>query len=148
MRQVLIYSKSPMIIVSIHSDQYGPTDYRIQGTFMRTTFLIFIAFFAIVVSLGALAHGIDEEFEGSYRVGGTTCTVKPIKMAFEVRWATGTESMVFFYEWDSRFGNYTYVSEEKPSGFDRFVFSDGRLASGVFIGSDSMRYPLNKINPN
>ena len=115
---------------------------------MRRTSLIFIAFFAIVSSVGALAHDADDEFEGSYRVGETTCTVKPIKMAFEVRWATENESMIFFYEWDSRFGKYTYVSEEKPSGFERFVFSDRRLASGVFIGSDSMRYPLNKISPN
>jgi hypothetical protein len=104
--------------------------------------------FAIAVSPGALALGTGEEFEGRYRVGGTSCTVKPIKMAFEVRWAKGKESMVFFHEWDSRFGNYTYASDEKPSGFDRFVFSDERLVSGVFIRSDGMRYPVNKISSN
>ena len=115
---------------------------------MRIASLRFIAFFAIAVSLGALALGTGEEFEGRYRVGGTSCTVKPIKMAFEVRWAKGKGSMVFFYEWDSLFGNYTYVSDEKPSGFDRFVFSDERLVSGVFIRSDGMRYPVNKISSN
>jgi hypothetical protein len=115
---------------------------------MTKALLRFIVFFAITTSLGAFALSIDEEFEGSYRVGGTTCVVKPIKMAFEVRWAKEKESMVFFYEWDSRFGDYTYISEEKLSGFDRFVFVDERLLSGVFIRADGMRYPVTKISSN
>lgn len=113
---------------------------------MRIASLRFIAFFAIALSFGGFANGIDMEFEGSYRVGGTTCIVKPIKMAFEVQCAKGKKSMVFFYEWNSSLGNYTFVSEEKPGGFDRFVFYDERLVSGVFIRADGTRYPVDKIN--
>jgi hypothetical protein len=113
---------------------------------MKTAPLRLIAFFVFVVSFAATALGIDEEFEGIYQVGETTCMVKPIKMAFEVRWAKGKGSMVFFYESDSRFGDHTYISEEKPDGFDRFAFSDERLASGVFIRSDGVRYPVEKID--
>lgn len=115
---------------------------------MTIALLRFIVFFVITTSLGVFALGIDEEFEGLYQVGGTTCVVKPIKMAFEVRWAKEKESMVFFYERDSRFGDYTYISEEKLSGFDRFVFFDERLFSGVFIRADGMRYPVNKVSSN
>ncbi len=115
---------------------------------MKTASLQFIAFFTLVVSFATLAIGIGGEFDGTYQVGRTTCTVKPIKMAFEVRWTKGKGSMVFFYESDSRFGDHTYVSEEKPDGFDRFVFSDERLASGVFIRSDGVRYPVKKKDRN
>jgi len=115
---------------------------------MKTASLRLIAFFTLAISFAALAIGIGEEFEGTYQVGGTTCTVNPIKMAFEVRWAKGTGSMVFFYEPDSRFGDHTYISEEKPDGFDRFVFADERLASGVFIRSDGVRYPVKKKDGN
>ena len=111
---------------------------------MKTASLRLIAFFTLAVSFAALAIGIGEEFEGTYQVGGTTCMVRPIKMAFEVRWTKGKGSMVFFYESNSRFGDHTYVSEEKPDGLDRFVFSDERLASGVFIRSDGVRYPVKK----
>ena len=37
-------------------------------------------------------------FEGKYQIGNTTCTVKPIKMAFEVKWAKGTGTEIFFSE--------------------------------------------------
>lgn len=113
---------------------------------MKTASLRLIAFFTLAVSFAALAIGTGEEFEGTYQVGRTTCTVKPIKMAFEIRWTKGKESMVFFYESNSPYGDHTYVSEEKPDGFDRFVFSDERLTSGVFVRSDGMRYPVEKID--
>jgi len=115
---------------------------------MKTVSLQLIAFFALALPFAALAIGVGEEFEGTYQVGGTTCTVKPIKMAFEVRWAKGKGSMVFFYESDSRFGDHVYVSDEKPDGFDRFVFADDRLTSGVFIRSDGVRYAVKKKGGN
>lgn len=113
---------------------------------MRIASLRLIAFLAITVPLDVVAHGIDADFEGHYRVGKTSCIVKPIKMAFEVRWTKAKRSMIFFYEWNSRLGKHTYVSEKKPSGVDRFVFSDGRLASGVFIRSDGAQYSVIKID--
>jgi len=115
---------------------------------MKTASLRLIAFFTLAVSFTALAIGIGGEFEGTYQVGRTTCTVRPIKMAFEVQWTKGKGSTVFFYESDSRFGGHTYVLEEKPDGFDRFVFSDERLASGVFIRSDGTRYSVKKKERN
>ena len=108
----------------------------------------FVAFFIFALSFTVLAFDSAEEFEGRYQVGDTTCTVKPIKMAFEVWWTKREKAMVFFYEIDSSFGNYTYVSEEKPGGFDRFVFSGEHLITGVFIRSDGAQYPLEKINSN
>jgi hypothetical protein len=93
----------------------------------------------------ASVAGTPDEFEGTYRVGPTTCTVAPVKMAFEVRWLRGRGAMMFFFDGDSPFGPYSYVSERKPTGFDRFVFSDRRLVAGVFIRSDGARFPVVKV---
>lgn len=56
---------------------------------MKTASLQFIAFFTLAISFATLVIGIRREFEGTSQVGGTTCTVEPIKMAFEVLWAKG-----------------------------------------------------------
>ncbi|MGR9114540.1 MAG: hypothetical protein ACU85E_02145 [Gammaproteobacteria bacterium] len=117
----------------------------VREMFMRIALPAFIALFVIAVSVNASALGSEEEFEGRYRVGTTTCTVKPIKMAFEVRWAKGKGAMVFFHEWDSALGRYSFVSEKKNSGVDRFVFSNRRLMSGVFIRSDGKRFQVDKL---
>lgn len=70
----------------------------------------------------------DGEFGGRYQVGETTCTVKPVKMAYEVRWAKGSGAMLFFGEEEKRF-----VSEERDEGRDAFVFDDDSLSTGTFI---------------
>jgi hypothetical protein len=76
------------------------------------------------------------EFEGRYRVGGATCTVKPIKMAFELRWTKGKGAMRFFFDGVSAEGNPRFVSKDRGRGQDRFEFDDGNYNSGRFIRAD------------
>lgn len=79
-------------------------------------------------------------FEGTYRVGETTCTVKPIKMAFEVRWKKGSGSMIFFGEEGNRF-----VSQDKGKGQDVFVFDDDSLDTGKFVRADGKEMTVKRI---
>jgi hypothetical protein len=86
----------------------------------------------------------DEEgrFEGTYQVGGATCTVKPVKMAFELKWAKGTGTMLFFYDGE---GVLKYSSEDKGNGVDAFVFDDTSFTIGKFIRADGKEMPVRKI---
>ena len=82
-------------------------------------------------------------FEGAYQVGETTATVKSIKMAFELKWAKGAGTMIFFYEGE---GVLKYVSEDKGKGVDAFIFDDTTFTTGKFIrGSDGKEMPVKKI---
>jgi hypothetical protein len=87
----------------------------------------------------------DDSFAGSYRVGETNCTVKPIKMAFEVRWARQTNTQIFFFDSNAPAGQPTYVSEDKGKGIDRFVFDNDRLESGKFTRTDGEVLTISKI---
>lgn len=80
------------------------------------------------------------EFEGRYQVGETTCTVKPVKMAYEVRWAKGSGAMIFFGEEGNRF-----VSEESGAGQDAFVFDDESLDRGTFIRADGKQAAVRRL---
>jgi hypothetical protein len=111
---------------------------------MRVLELSIIALTVILISFNTLA-GDANEFEGKYQVGSTTCTVKPIKLAFEVRWAKGKGAMVFFFDRETVEGKYVYVSQEKTSGKDRFEFDNERLVSGKFIRSDGKMFLVRKI---
>lgn len=113
---------------------------------MRVLKLSIIAFAVMLISFNALASDANE-FEGKYQVGSTTCTVKPIKMAFEVRWTKGKGVMVFFFDRETPEGGYVYVSEEKAAGRDRFEFDNERLVSGKFIRSDGEVLLVRKISP-
>ena len=103
-----------------------------------------VALYLLLLSISALALDSADDFDGSYGVGPTTCTVSPIKMAFEVRWAHGTGPQIFFYDSASPFGSFRFVSERKPDGFDHFVFYDSGLKRGVFIRADGIRFPVRK----
>jgi Zn/Cd-binding protein ZinT len=82
----------------------------------------------------------EGNFEGVYQVGNTTATVKPIKMAFELKWAKGSGTLIFHYAGQ---GVLEYVSED--SG-DRFIFDDTTFTTGTFIrGSDEKEMPVKKI---
>lgn len=85
------------------------------------------------------AHGAGE-FEGTYQVGETTCVVKPVKMAYEVRWAKGSGSMLFFSEEATRF-----VSEDTGKGKDAFVFDNESLDAGKFVRADGKESPIRRI---
>lgn len=85
----------------------------------------------------------EGNFEGTYQIGDTTATVKPIKMAFELKWAKGTGTMIFFY---SGQGVLEYESEDKGKGVDKFIFEDTNFTTGKFIrGSDGKEMPVKKI---
>lgn len=101
----------------------------------------------LLLPIVATAFDWLDEFEGVYAVGPTTCTVTPIKMAFDVRWAEGAGTQVFFFESATPNGPFIFVSEPKTVGADRFVFYDSRLINGVFIRADETRFPVHKAQP-
>ncbi len=80
---------------------------------------------------------VSGEFEGTFRVGETTCTVKPIRMAFEVRWAKGRGAEVFVF----RDGN-TFDSDDGNS----FEFDDENYNSGTFYRADGKTFPVRRAN--
>ncbi|MGH8564012.1 MAG: hypothetical protein ACREXW_07925 [Gammaproteobacteria bacterium] len=93
----------------------------------------------------AEASTVLSEFEGRYRVGNTTCTVNPIKMAFEVRWAKGRGAMRFFFDSTTAEGKPIFVSEDSGKGTDRFIFDDNRFNSGQFIRADGRALVVERV---
>ncbi len=89
---------------------------------------------------------INDEFEGKFKVGTTTCTVKPIKMAFEVKWAKGKGTLVFFFKEELPDGKVIYVSEDKPDGVDQFIFDNNRHRSGTFRRADGKEFSVSKLS--
>jgi hypothetical protein len=85
------------------------------------------------------------EFEGRYKVGTTTCTVKPIKMAFEVRWAKGKGVMRFFFDKTTADGKAVFISEDSGKGTDKFVFDDNRYNSGRFLRADGRTFAVERV---
>ena len=81
------------------------------------------------------------EFEGKYQVGDTTCTVKPAKMAFEVRWAKGSGVEMFFAHGDNGF-----KSDPSKGEPNRFVFDDDKYNSGKFFRGDGKTFPVKRIS--
>lgn len=102
---------------------------------------ILIAMLAISFS----ASAFEDAFEGRYRVGSTTCTVKPIKMAFEVKWAKGKGTEIFFYESQTSEGQWVYSTEEKDGRKNSFVFDNDKFRTGKFIRADGKEFPVRKI---
>lgn len=84
---------------------------------------------------------VTREFEGKYKVGETTCTVKPVKMAFEVRWAKGKGVETFFSK-----NSVTFESSPPNSGPNQFVFDDENYNTGVFYRTDGKTFPVSRVN--
>lgn len=84
------------------------------------------------------------EFEGRYQVGETTCTVTPVKMAFEVKWTKGTGTEMFFYD-NAEDGKYTFASEPKAGKTNVFSFDDENYTSGTFYRGDGREFPVKRI---
>ena len=84
------------------------------------------------------------EFEGAYQVGETTCTVKPVKMAFEVKWAKGTGTEIFFFE-ERDDGKYAFASDSSKGKANAFVFDDENYNSGTFYRADGKEFPVKRI---
>jgi hypothetical protein len=88
----------------------------------------------------------EGRFEGTYKVGETTCTVKPIKMAFEIKWAKGSGTMIFYFDGEPSMGRYVYTSEPTSrGGTDKFVFDDETLTTGTFVRADGREMPVSKV---
>ncbi len=83
---------------------------------------------------------VTGEFEGTYRVGETTCTVRPDRMAFEVRWAKGKGSEYFFY----KDANIFESEENKSGGRNEFRFDDENYNSGTFYRADGKTFPVSR----
>jgi len=86
------------------------------------------------------AASVSGEFEGKYRVGETTCTVKPVKMAFEVRWAKGKGVEMFFAK-DSA----TFESSPPKGGPNQFIFDDENYDTGTFVRTDGTTFSVSRI---
>lgn len=84
------------------------------------------------------------EFEGRYQVGKTICTVKPIKMAFELKWAKGKGVMHFFYDRTTAEGKPIFVTEDRSKGQDKFIFDDDRYNTGQFIRADGKTFAVRR----
>ena len=85
------------------------------------------------------------EFEGRYKVGSTTCTVVPIKMAFEVKWQKGQGVMQFFFDKTTPDGKSVFVSEKFGKGRDKFIFNDNTYDSGKFIRADGRVFTVERL---
>ena len=84
---------------------------------------------------------VSNEFEGTYRVGETTCTVRPDRQAFEVRWAKGKGSEYFFY----KEGGTVFESEpDKNGGRNEFRFDDDKYNTGTFHRADGKTFPVSR----
>jgi hypothetical protein len=88
----------------------------------------------------------NAEFRGDYHVGPTTCTVTPVKMAYEVRWLKGKGVEMFFFK-EERDGKFVFESEKDKSGrTSRFVFDDGTYRSGTYYRGDGKIFTVSKPN--
>lgn len=121
---------------------------RIPPTARRNTATrIFAASF--LASMALLAQPAQAgEFEGTYQVGPTTCTVTPVKMAYEVRWKKGSGAMMFFFDSQTPNGGSLFVSEKNSAGRnDQFRFDGDSLTTGLFIRADKKTFRVRKISP-
>jgi Protein of unknown function (DUF3828) len=87
----------------------------------------------------------DGNFEGTYQVGDTTCTVKPVKMAFEVKWKQGSGTEIFFSEGRA---NDRYIFASRPEGdakANSFAFDDENYTTGTFYRADGKEFPVKRV---
>lgn len=89
--------------------------------------------------------GEQAEFEGGFQVGPTTCIVKPVKMAFEVKWARGTGVEMFFAKGEVG-GKYVFESEPDNTGkTGKFVFDDAAYTAGTYVRKDMKTYAIKRL---
>lgn len=84
------------------------------------------------------------EFDGKYQIGDTTCTVKPIKMAFEVKWKQGTGTEIFFSQ-DRANDRYIFASDPKTGKANSFAFDDENYNTGTFYRADGKEFKIERI---
>ena len=83
------------------------------------------------------------EFEGKYQIGDTTCNVKPIKMAFEVKWEKGTGTEIFFSEGRAN-DRYIFASDPKTGKANSFAFDDENYNTGIFYRADGKEFAIKR----
>ncbi len=86
------------------------------------------------------ASSVSGEFQGKYKVGETTCIVKPVKTAFEIKWAKGTGTEMFFYKDAKVFGS----EEDKAGGRNEFRFDDENYNTGTFVRADGKQFAVSR----
>jgi hypothetical protein len=87
----------------------------------------------------------DGNFEGKYQVGDTTCTVKPVKMAFEVKWEKGAGSEMFFSEGRAN-DKIIFASQVKEGDKSNvFSFDDESYSTGIFYRGDGKELAVKRI---
>ncbi len=96
-------------------------------------------YFANDPAKGSENAAVTGDFEGRYTVGTTSCTVKPVKMAFEVKWAKGSGSEMFYAA-----GENTFESEEGKTGVNRFEFTDENYNTGTFYRGDGKSFTVKR----
>lgn len=79
--------------------------------------------------------------QGAFQVGDTSCTIRPVKMAFEVRWAKGSGVEMFF----SKDGNTFESSPDKTGKSNRFEFDDENYTTGIFYRADGKELPVSRM---
>lgn len=85
---------------------------------------------------------VTGEFEGKYIVGETSCVVKPVKMAFEIKWAKGSGTEMFFF----KDANVFESEEVKTGGRNEFRFDDDNYNSGTFFRADGKTFPVKRAS--
>lgn len=86
----------------------------------------------------------DGEFEGKYQIGDTTCVVKPIKMAFEVKWEKGSGTELFFFQ-DRANDKYIFASDPEKDKANVFSFDDENYNTGTFFRADGKEFPIKRV---
>jgi hypothetical protein len=77
-------------------------------------------------------------FDGKYIVGDTSCTVRPSKMTYEVKWAKGSGIEHFFFKEGNTF-------ESNADGrVNQFVFDDENYNSGTFYRADGKTFAIKR----
>lgn len=84
------------------------------------------------------------EFEGKYQVGTTSCTVKPVKMAFEIKWEKGSGTEMFFFR-DREGGKTHFASDSDESKANVFSFDDENYNTGTFSRADGKEFPVKRM---
>lgn len=84
------------------------------------------------------------EFEGKYQIGSAVCTVKPVKMAFEVKWEKGTGVEMFFSEGSAN-DKFIFASNPSKGKANIFSFDDENYDTGIFYRADGKQLPISRI---
>jgi hypothetical protein len=107
---------------------------------------IFILFTLIFIS--TKLHALDNNVEGSYSVGKTSCTIEwdNSDRAYKVYWNEGIGYTLLFYKEDLPNGNIVYEEYESSGNTytGKFTFKDYRYSRGEYERSDGKVFNVKK----